>query len=88
MSYRLQYIGEKQTIKAATLDPRDIENWVDIELEQNKQYLIELQQDGPITIINGVTVIDPNTTIWVIFPDKYGRIPYSPEAILNQWRRV
>ena len=88
MSYRLQYIGETQTIKAATLDPRDIENWVDIELEKDKQYIVELQQDGPVTMINFQMIIDPNTTIWVIFPDKNGRIPYSPEAILHQWRMV
>ena len=88
MSYRLQYIGETQIMKAATLDPRDIDNWVDIELEQNKQYLVELQQDGPVQIFNGQLIVDPNTTIWIIFPDKYGRIPYSPEAILHQWRII
>lgn len=87
MSYRLEYIGPIQTLKAASLNPADL-TLIDIKVKTGKQYIVELQQDGPITIINGQTVIDPNTTIWIIFPDKYGRIPYSPEAILHQWRMV
>lgn len=85
MSYRLEYIGPTQTFKAAALDPRDL-TLVDILVENGKQYIVELQQDGPITIFNGNVTIDPNTTIWIIFPSLGGRIPYSPEAILNQWR--
>ena len=87
MSYRLQYIGETQTIQAAALHPQDL-SLIDIYLEHDKQYIVELQQDGPITIINGTTIMDPNTTIWIIFSDLGGRIPYSPEAILHQWRLV
>ena len=87
MSYRLEYIGETQTIKAAALHPQDL-NLIDIELKNGEQYLVGLQQDGPITVYNGQTIIDPNTTIWIVFPSFGGRIPYSPEAILKQWRLV
>ena len=87
MSYRLQYIGPTQTFKAAPFHWANVnEPMVDIKLENGKQYLAELQQDGPMTIINGQYLIDPNTTIWIIFPSFGGCIPYSPEAILNQWR--
>ena len=87
MSYRLEYIGPTQTFKAASLNPTDL-TLIDIEVETGKQYIVELQQDGPITIINGQTIIDPNTTFWIIFPSLGGRIPYSPEAILKQWKIV
>lgn len=85
MSYRLQYIGDTQTIKAASLHPQDL-TLIDINLNNGQQYIVELQQDGPITMLNGQLIIDPNTTIWIIFPSLGGRIPYSPEAILKQWR--
>ncbi len=85
MSYRLEYIGPTQTFKAAALDPQDL-NLIDLPLENGKQYIVEIQQDGPVTVINGQYLIDPNTTIWIIFLDKQCRIPYSPEAILKQWR--
>ena len=89
MSYRLEYIGPTQTFKAAPLNRPNInESMVDIKIENGKQYLVELQQDGPITIVNGQTIIDPNTTIWIIFPSFGGCIPYSSEAILKQWRLV
>ena len=87
MSYRLEYIGPTQTFKAAALDPRDL-NLIDISVENGKQYIVEMQQDGPVTIFNGDVMIDPNTTMWIIFPSLGGRIPYSPEAILKQWRMV
>lgn len=87
MSYRLEYIGPTQTFKAAALDPMDL-NLIDISVENGKQYIVELQQDGPVTMINGNLLIDPNTTIWIIFPSFGGRIPYSPEAILKQWRII
>lgn len=87
MSYRLEYMGPTQTFKAATLDPGNL-NLVDIFIENGKQYLVELQQDGPVTIINGNMMIDPNTTIWIIFPSLGGRIPYSPEAILKHWKMI
>ena len=87
MSYRLEYIGPTQIFKAAALNPQDL-SLIDIPIENNKQYIVELQQDGPVTIFNGTTIIDPNTTIWIIFPSLGGRIPYSPEAILKQWRMV
>lgn len=87
MSYRLEYIGPTQTFKAATLNPQDL-TLIDILIENGKQYIVELQQDGPITVINGQTIVDPNTTMWIIFPSFGGRIPYSPEAILKQWRLV
>ena len=85
MSYRLEYIGPTQTFKAAALSPQDL-TFIDITVENGKQYIVELQQDGPVTIFNGNMVVDPNTTMWVIFPSLGGRIPYSPEAILKQWR--
>jgi len=89
MSYRLEYIGPTQTFKAAPINiPSIDESKVDIKLENGKQYLVELQQDGPVTIINGQHLIDPNTTIWIILPSLGGCIPYSPEAILNQWRMI
>ena len=87
MSYRLEYTGPTQTFKAAALHPQDL-SFVNIEVENGKQYIVELQQDGPVTVYNGNVIIDPNTTMWVIFPSLGGRIPYSPEAILNQWRLV
>ncbi len=87
MSYRLEYIGPTQTFKAAALNPQDL-NLIDIKIENGKQYIVELQQDGAVTVYNGNVMMDPNTTIWVIFPSLGGRIPYSPEAILNQWRLV
>lgn len=85
MSYRLEYIGPTQTLQAASLDPLDL-TLIDIEVETGKQYIVELQQDGPITIINGQTIVDPDTTFWIIFPSLGGRIPYSPEAILKYWK--
>ena len=89
MSYRLEYIGPTQIFKAAPYNKTNInESMVDIKLEEGVQYLVELQQDGPVTIINGQYLIDPNTTIWIIFPSFGGCIPYSPEAILKQWRVV
>ncbi len=89
MSYRLEYMGPTQTFKAAPYNKANInESMIDIKLEEGMQYLVELQQDGPVTIINGQYLIDPNTTIWIIFPSFGGCIPYSPEAILKQWRMV
>lgn len=88
MSYQLEYIGDTQTFKAAPLNPSDITNFIDIFIETGKQYIVELQQDGPITVINGQMIIDPNATFWIIFPSFGGRIPYSPEAILKQWKMV
>lgn len=85
MSYRLEYIGPTQTFKAAAFNAQDL-SLKDILLENGQQYIVELQQEGPITMINGNLIMDPNTTIWVTFLDKYCRIPYSPEAILKQWR--
>ena len=87
MSYRLEYIGPTQTFKAASLNPTDL-TLIDIPVENGKQYIVELQQDGPVTMINGNLLIDPNTTMWIIFPSFGGRIPYSPEAILKQWRII
>lgn len=87
MSYRLEYIGPTQTFKAAVLNAQDL-SLIDILLENSKQYIVELQQDGPVTIFNGNILIDPNTTMWIIFLDKQCRIPYSSEAILNQWRML
>lgn len=87
MSYRLEYMGPTQTFKAAALDPGNL-NLIDISVENGKQYIVEIQQDGPITVFNGNIIVDPNTTMWVIFPSLGGRIPYSPEAILKQWRMV
>lgn len=87
MSYRLEYIGPTQTLQAAALNPRDL-SFVDIEVENGKQYIVELQQDGPIQIFNNNFIVDPNTTMWIIFPSLGGRIPYSPEAILKQWRLI
>lgn len=87
MSYRLEYIGPTKTFKAAALDPRDL-HLIDIFIEHGKQYIVEMQQDGPVTVFNGNVMIDPNTTIWIIFPSLGGRIPYSPEAILKQWKMI
>ena len=85
MSYRLTYLGPTQTFKAAALHPQDL-SLVDISLEQNQIYTVEVQQDGPTQIFNGTLVLDPNTTLWIIFHSLGGRIPYSPEAVLNHWR--
>lgn len=87
MSYRLEYIGPTQTFKAAALNPQDL-SLIDLLLENGKQYIVELQQDGAITVFNGNVVIDPDITMWIIFLDKQCRIPYSPEAILKQWRML
>lgn len=85
MSYRLQYIGPTQTFKAVPFNQTDM-SFIDIKIEKNKQYIVELQQDGSTMILNGQLIMPPDATIWIIFPSFGGRIPYSPEAILNQWR--
>lgn len=85
MSYRLEYIGPTQILKAANLNPADL-TLINIEVEKGKQYIVELQQDGSTMIFNGQLITPPDATIWIIFPSFGGRIPYSPEAILNQWR--
>ena len=88
MSYKLQYIGPTQTIKASSL--RDPNDSINIDLKKDEQYTVELQNDGPITIINNQnqTIIPPDSTIWIIFPFSGGCIPYSPEAILKQWKMI
>ena len=85
MSYRLEYIGPTQTFQAPSLNP-GVLNLIDVHLEHGQQFIVELRQDGPMTIINGQYLIDPNTTMWVILPSLGCQIPYSPEAILNHWK--
>ena len=87
MSYRLEYIGPTQTFQASSLNP-SILNLIDVHIEQGQQFVAELRQDGPMTIINGQYLIDPNTTMWVVLPSLGCQIPYSPEAILNHWKMI
>ena len=88
MSYKLEYIGPTQTIKAAALYSRNPNDFIDIKLEKDKQYIVELENDGPVMVANGQTLIPPESTIWMIFPSFSGGIAYSPEAILRQWRII
>ena len=87
MSYHLEYIGPTQTFQAPSLNPGDL-NLINAHIEQGQQFVAELRQDGPVTIINGQYLIDPNITMWVVLPILGCQIPYSPEAILNHWKML
>lgn len=85
MSYHLKYIGPTQTFQAPSLNLSAL-TLTDVHIEHGQQFVAELRQDGPMTIINGQYLIDPNTTMWVVLPSLECQIPYSPEAILNHWK--
>lgn len=85
MSYILKYIGPTQTFKAIPLhDSKNLE-LIDIFLEENKEYQVELQPDGQVMIFNDQVTMPG---IWIIFPSLGGCIGYSSEAILKQWKMI
>jgi hypothetical protein len=54
------------------------------ELKNGEIYDVEIKTDAPNVIVNGVPVIDINSTTWICFPDGVS-IPYSPELVHNFW---
>lgn len=54
------------------------------ELKNGEIYDVEIKTDAPNVIVNGVPVIDINSTTWICFSDGVS-IPYSPELVHNFW---
>lgn len=82
MLYKLEFIGSPQC-----LHPVDASgNRFDLETTTGQIHIVDLRAEGPVMIVNGQTIMDDNTTIWITFPSIGGRIPYSPIAIFNHWR--
>lgn len=80
----VKYIGPTQTFKAVSLNPQNINDWPEIAVEENQEYDIDIQYEGPQIIINGQQTLHPDGTLWVVFQGQ-GRIPYSKECIKRQW---
>ena len=54
-----------------------------ITLQNGTEYNVQFQHDGPITIINGQQIMDPNATVWAIIDDGRISIPFAPDLIKN-----
>jgi hypothetical protein len=80
----VKYIGPTQVLRGGSLNPKNTNDFPEINVEQNKEYDVDIQLDGPQMIINNVPVIHPDATLWVIFPNL-GRVPYSKDCIKHHW---
>lgn len=85
MPQQIKYIGPTQTFQAAALYPNDL-TMREIEVKEGESYLIDFVPDGQQVIINGQSIITPDSSIWVVFVNEQCRIPYSPECIENHWK--
>lgn len=56
-----------------------------IELVENESYTIDVRVEGPQIIINGRPMYSPDATYWLMFDGGRIQLPYSLEAIPNQW---
>lgn len=58
----------------------------DWHVENNNEYDINIEIDGPQLIINGIPQIHPDSTIWVQHENT--AVPYNQECFEKHWSKI
>lgn len=75
-----KFIGESFTYH--NLIPK-----VDIKLEHNKKYSVNIQSDSQIIVVNGRQIQTEPNEIHVVFSNG-AWIPYSPKCFKKHWQKI